>query len=301
VLARSKTGSGKTLAFAVPIIEQLTHTTKGPGALVLVPTRELAQQVVDAVMPYAKALGLTVTSVVGGMSFNRQAAELQRGIDLLVATPGRLTDHTNQRTCDLSAIEVTAIDEADRMADMGFLPQVRAILDLTPADGQRLLFSATLDGEVATLVRRYLHDPVTRAVASATAQVSTMEHHLLVVDTSAKPRVVTEIAARDGRTILFVRTKHGVDRLRRDHRGRPARRQGAERPQSRDRGVQGRPGTGAGRHGRRCPRYPRRRRQPGRARRPACRPQGLPAPRRPYGAGRRVGHGRHHGDPARAP
>jgi superfamily II DNA/RNA helicase len=150
---------------------------------------------------------------VGGMSFNRQAAELQRGIDLLVATPGRLTDHTNQRTCDLSAIEVTAIDEADRMADMGFLPQVRAILDLTPADGQRLLFSATLDGEVATLVRRYLHDPVTRAVASATAQVSTMEHHLLVVDTSAKPRVVTEIAARDGRTILFVRTKHGVDRL----------------------------------------------------------------------------------------
>jgi superfamily II DNA/RNA helicase len=180
---------------------------------VLVPTRELAQQVVDAVAPYAKALGLTVTSVVGGMSFNRQAGELQRGIDLLVATPGRLTDHTNQRTCDLSAIEVTAIDEADRMADMGFLPQVRAILDLTPTDGQRLLFSATLDGEVATIVRRYLHDPVTRAVASSTSQVETMEHHLLVVDTAAKPRVVTEIAARDGRTILFVRTKHGVDRL----------------------------------------------------------------------------------------
>jgi len=216
LLGRGQTGSGKTLAFGLALLSRLAGDraqARRPRGLVLVPTRELAQQVVDAVMPYAKALGLTVTSVVGGMSFNRQAAELQRGIDLLVATPGRLTDHTNQRTCDLSAIEVTAIDEADRMADMGFLPQVRAILDLTPADGQRLLFSATLDGEVATLVRRYLHDPVTRAVASATAQVSTMEHHLLVVDTSAKPRVVTEIAARDGRTILFVRTKHGVDRL----------------------------------------------------------------------------------------
>jgi superfamily II DNA/RNA helicase len=216
LLGRGQTGSGKTLAFGLALLSRLAGDRaqpRRPRGLVLVPTRELAQQVVDAVVPYAKALGLTVTSVVGGMSFNRQAAELQRGIDLLVATPGRLTDHTNQRTCDLSAVEVTAIDEADRMADMGFLPQVRAILDLTPADGQRLLFSATLDGEVATLVRRYLHDPVTRAVASSTAQVETMEHHLLHVDTAAKPRVVTEIAARDGRTILFVRTKHGVDRL----------------------------------------------------------------------------------------
>ena len=182
LLGRGQTGSGKTLAFGLALLSRLAGDraqARRPRGLVLVPTRELAQQVVDALMPFAKALGLTVTSVVGGMSFNRQAAELQRGIDLLVATPGRLTDHTNQRTCDLSAIEVTAIDEADRMADMGFLPQVRAILDLTPADGQRLLFSATLDGEVATLVRRYLHDPVTRSVASATAQVSTMEHHLL--------------------------------------------------------------------------------------------------------------------------
>ena len=216
LLGRGQTGSGKTLAFGLALLSRLNGgraQARRPRGLVLVPTRELAQQVVDAVLPYAKALGLTVTSVVGGMSFNRQAAELQRGVDLLVATPGRLTDHTNQRTCDLSAVEITAIDEADRMADMGFLPQVRAILDLTPTDGQRLLFSATLDGEVATLVGRYLHDPVTRAVASATAQVETMEHHLLVVDTVAKPRVVTEIAARDGRTILFVRTKHGVDRL----------------------------------------------------------------------------------------
>ena len=163
--------------------------------------------------PYAKALGLTVTSVVGGMSFNRQAAELQRGVDLLVATPGRLTDHTNQRTCDLSARRGHRDRRGRPDGRHGVPAPGPRILDLTPPDGQRLLFSATLDGEVATLVRRYLHDPVTRAVASATAQIETMEHHLLVVDTTAKPRVVTEIAARDGRTILFVRTKHGVDRL----------------------------------------------------------------------------------------
>ena len=216
LLGRGQTGSGKTLAFGLAMLARLDGRRARPGrprGLVLVPTRELAQQVVAAVAPFAKALGLTVTSVVGGMSFHRQAAELQRGVDLLVATPGRLTDHTTQRTCDLSDVEVTALDEADRMADMGFLPQVRAILDLTPGDGQRLLFSATLDAAVATLVRRYLHDPVTRAVASPTGQVETMEHHLLVVAADAKPRVVAEIAARDGRTILFVRTKHGVDRL----------------------------------------------------------------------------------------
>ncbi len=216
LLGRGQTGSGKTLAFGLALLFRLAGSrsqARTPRGLVLVPTRELATQVVDALAPFAKALGLTVTSVVGGMSFNRQASELSRGIDLLVATPGRLTDHTTQRTCDLSQVMITAIDEADRMADMGFLPQVRKILDLTPADGQRLLFSATLDGDVGTLVRQYLTDPVTRSVASATAQVETMEHHVLIVDTSSKPRVVTEIAARDGRTILFVRTKHGVDRL----------------------------------------------------------------------------------------
>jgi superfamily II DNA/RNA helicase len=180
---------------------------------VLVPTRELAQQVVDALQPFAAALGLRTSAVVGGLSFTRQADALARGIDLLVATPGRLTDHTTQGTCDLSAVAVTALDEADRMADMGFLPQVRAILDRTPDDGQRLLFSATLDGDVDALVRRYLHEPVTRAVAPAKAPVGTMDHHVLMVDAAAKQRVVTEVAARDGRTILFVRTKHGVDRL----------------------------------------------------------------------------------------
>ena len=216
LLGRGQTGSGKTLAFGLAVLSRLAggraHARR-PRGLVLVPTRELAQQVVDALAPFASALGLSTACVVGGMSFHRQAAELQRGVDVLVATPGRLTDHTTQRTCDLSEVEITAIDEADRMADMGFLPQVRAILDLTPAGGQRMLFSATLDGDVGVLVRRYLTDPVTRSIASATAQVETMEHHLLHVDDAEKPRVVTEIAAREGRTILFVRTKHGADRL----------------------------------------------------------------------------------------
>jgi superfamily II DNA/RNA helicase len=216
LLGRGQTGSGKTLAFGLALLSRLAGgraRSRQPRGLVLVPTRELAQQVDDALAPFARALRLSTAVVVGGLSFNRQAAELQRGVDLVVATPGRLTDHTDQRTCDLSQIEVTVLDEADRMSDMGFLPQVRRILNLTPSGGQRLLFSATLDGEVGALVRQYLSDPVTRAVASATAQVATMDHHVLLVDPSAKARVVTEFAARDGRTILFARTKHGVDRL----------------------------------------------------------------------------------------
>jgi superfamily II DNA/RNA helicase len=216
LLGRGQTGSGKTLAFGLALLSRLAGgraRPRQPRGLVLVPTRELAQQVADALAPFAKALGLSTAVVVGGLSFHRQAAELQRGVDLVVATPGRLTDHTTQHTCDLSQVAVTALDEADRMSDMGFLPQVRAILNLTPPDGQRLLFSATLDGEVGALVRQYLTDPVTRSVASATAQVATMDHHVLLVDPQAKPRIATEVAARDGRTILFARTKHGVDRL----------------------------------------------------------------------------------------
>src|SRR5689334_5240175 len=216
LLGRGQTGSGKTLAFGLALLSRLAGgraAPRRPRGLVLVPTRELAQQVVEALAPFAAALGLTTTVVVGGLSFHRQAEALARGVDLLVATPGRLTDHLQQGTGDLSAVEVTVLDEADRMADMGFLPQVRAVLDRTPADGQRLLFSATLDADVDALVRRYLHDPVTRAVAAAVAPVDTMDHHVLLVDGETKARVVTEVAARDGRTILFVRTKHGADRL----------------------------------------------------------------------------------------
>ncbi|OLM30353.1 ATP-dependent RNA helicase [Pseudonocardia sp. Ae717_Ps2] len=216
LLGRGQTGSGKTLAFGLALLARLAGERSRPTAprgLVLVPTRELATQVVEVLKPLAKAVDLRVTDIVGGMSMNKQVAELRRGIDLLVATPGRLSDHLQQRTCDLSEVTITALDEADRMADMGFLPQVRAILDRTPADGQRLLFSATLDGDVDTLVRRHLTDPVTRSVAPPTGSVATMEHHVLVVDRDDRPRVVAEIAAREGRTILFVRTKHGADRM----------------------------------------------------------------------------------------
>ncbi|MDN5859570.1 MAG: DEAD/DEAH box helicase [Pseudonocardia sp.] len=217
LLGRGQTGSGKTLAFGLALLSRLADGPKAapqaPRGLVLVPTRELAQQVDDALAPYAAALALRTAVVVGGLSFNRQASELRRGVDLVVATPGRLTDHVQQRTVDLGAITVTAIDEADRMADMGFLPQVRAILDRTPPAGQRLLFSATLDDAVGALVTRYLTDPVTCSVAPPTGSVATMEHHLLHVEREAKARVVAEIAARDGRTLLFVRTKHGADKL----------------------------------------------------------------------------------------
>ena len=216
LLGRGQTGSGKTLAFGLAVLARLAgerSRPRRPRGLVLVPTRELATQVMDALQPFAKALGLSAATVVGGMSFNRQSSELQRGVDVLVATPGRLADHLDQGTCALGDVTITAIDEADRMADMGFLPQVRRILDQTPSDGQRLLFSATLDGDVRTLVLRYLTDPVTRSVAPSTGAVATMEHHLLHVDELAKNRVVAEIAAREGRTIMFVRTKHGADRL----------------------------------------------------------------------------------------
>jgi len=216
LLGRGQTGSGKTLAFGLAVLARLAgerSRPRRPRGLVLVPTRELATQVLDALVPFTKALGLSAAAVVGGMSFNRQAGELQRGVDVLVATPGRLADHLDQGTCGLGDVTITAIDEADRMADMGFLPQVRRILDQTPSDGQRLLFSATLDGDVRALVLRYLTDPVTRSIAPPTGAVATMEHHLLHVDELAKNRVVAEIAAREGRTIMFVRTKHGADRL----------------------------------------------------------------------------------------
>ncbi|HEY1575052.1 MAG TPA: DEAD/DEAH box helicase [Pseudonocardiaceae bacterium] len=217
VLGRAATGSGKTLAFGLPMLARLAESgsarPKRPRALVLVPTRELAAQIADALTPYARALGLWCRIVVGGASFTRQVDALRRGVDLLIATPGRLSDHVRQGTCYLDDIAITALDEADQMADMGFLPQVRDILDLIDQHGQRLLFSATLDRDVDSLVRQYLHDPVTHSVAPAVASIATMEHHLLVVSAQDKPGVVAEMAARDGRTIMFVRTKHHVDRL----------------------------------------------------------------------------------------
>ncbi|MGH3492271.1 MAG: DEAD/DEAH box helicase, partial [Sciscionella sp.] len=216
VLGRGQTGSGKTLAFGLALLTRLAGAKAKPlrpRGLVLVPTRELAMQVADALMPFAKAEGLWCRVVVGGTSFPRQADALRRGVDLLIATPGRLSDHVRQGTCVLSDVQYTTLDEADQMADMGFLPQVRDIMDLTAGDGQRMLFSATLDRDVDKLVKQYLHNPVTHSVAPTTASVTTMDHHLLFVSPSDKQDVVTEVAARDGRTIMFVRTKHTVDRL----------------------------------------------------------------------------------------
>jgi superfamily II DNA/RNA helicase len=220
VLGRAQTGSGKTLAFGLALLTRLHKGKPRPGrprGLVLVPTRELAMQVTEALMPLAKSLGLWCRTVVGGMSFGKQTEQLERGIDLLIATPGRLSDHVRQGTCVLDDVRFVTLDEADQMADMGFLPQVRAILDLVPA-GQRMLFSATLDRDVAALVDNYLTDPVTHSVSPATATVSTMDHHLLLVSREDKPAVVAEMAARDGRTIMFLRTKHHVDRLTRQLR-----------------------------------------------------------------------------------
>ncbi|MFD6392877.1 DEAD/DEAH box helicase [Nocardia sp. NPDC055029] len=223
VLGRGPTGSGKTLAFGLPMLARLTGASAKPGrprGLVLVPTRELATQIERALDEAALSLGLRVASVVGGAPIKRQADRLARGVDLLIATPGRLDDLIKQRAADLSDVTITALDEADHMADMGFLPQVTRLLDRTPKDGQRLLFSATLDGDVDKLVKRYLNNPVTHSTAPAEASVTTMTHHLLYVrDKNIKRTVATEIAARDGLTIMFVRTKHGADRLAKQLRG----------------------------------------------------------------------------------
>ena len=216
VLGRAQTGSGKTLAFGLAMLARLADgkaRPKRPRALVLVPTRELAMQVADSLTPLAKSLGLWCRTAVGGMAFTRQADALSRGVDLLIATPGRLSDHVRQGTASLGDCNFIALDEADQMADMGFMPQVREILDLTPPGGQRLLFSATLDGDVNRLVKQYLTDPVTHSVAPSTASVTTMDHHVLQVSHQDKQDVITQIGAREGRTIMFVRTKHHVDRL----------------------------------------------------------------------------------------
>jgi superfamily II DNA/RNA helicase len=216
VLGRGQTGSGKTLAFGLPVLSQLAGRRAEPMrplALVLVPTRELAMQVHDALEGLGRSVGLRMKVVVGGTSFPKQVDALRRGVEVLVATPGRLADLIRQGTCSLENVEIAILDEADHMADMGFLPAVSELLDMVKPGGQRLLFSATLDRGVDGLVRKYLKDPVTHSVAPATASVDTMDHHLLLVAHDDKAAVTTEIAGRNGRTIMFVRTKHGADRL----------------------------------------------------------------------------------------
>ncbi|MCB5908281.1 DEAD/DEAH box helicase [Streptomyces pinistramenti] len=216
VLGRGRTGSGKTLAFGLALLARIAGRRaepREPLALVLVPTRELAQQVSDALAPYARSLKLRVATVVGGMSIGRQAGALRGGAEVVVATPGRLKDLIDRGDCRLRQVCVTVLDEADQMTDMGFMPQVTALLDQVGPDGQRMLFSATLDRNVDLLVRRYLTDPVVHSVDPSAGAVTTMEHHLLHVHGADKYATTTEIAARDGRVIMFLDTKHAVDKL----------------------------------------------------------------------------------------
>lgn len=218
VLGRARTGSGKTLAFALPTVAALTasgarRSPRKPRALILVPTRELANQVADAIAPLARAAGQRVTTVFGGVGQNPQVSALRNGVDVLVACPGRLEDLIGQGHVTLDAVEVSVLDEADHMADLGFLPAVRRLLDLTPAGIQRLLFSATLDNGVDVLVRRYLHQPVEHAVDPPATTISTMAHHVFTVEQSDKPAVVRELAAGQGRSLLFTRTKHAAKKL----------------------------------------------------------------------------------------
>ncbi|MGA4730925.1 DEAD/DEAH box helicase [Micromonospora taraxaci] len=217
VLGRGQTGSGKTLAFGLPLIARLATRNRArpmrPRALILVPTRELAMQVNDALLPLGKAVGIFLKTAVGGVPYDRQIDALRRGVEIIVATPGRLGDLIERGICQLDDVEVTVLDEADQMADMGFLPEVTELLAKTPANGQRLLFSATLDGDVDALVKRFMNDPVTHSTAPSTASVSTMDHHMLLIPPHEKFPVAASIAARDGRTMVFARTQLGVDRL----------------------------------------------------------------------------------------
>ncbi|RNG16706.1 DEAD/DEAH box helicase [Streptomyces botrytidirepellens] len=216
VLGRGRTGSGKTLAFGLALLARTAGQRaepRRPLGLVLVPTRELAQQVTDALAPYARALKLRLTTVVGGMAIGRQVSALRGGAEVVVATPGRLKDLIDRGDCHLNQVGITVLDEADQMADMGFMPQVTALLNQVRPEGQRMLFSATLDRNVDLLVRRYLADPVVHSVDPSAGAVTTMEHHLLHVDSADKHATTTEIAARDGRVIMFLDTKHAVDRL----------------------------------------------------------------------------------------
>ncbi|MEV0241608.1 DEAD/DEAH box helicase [Streptomyces sp. NPDC050674] len=218
VLGRGRTGSGKTLAFGLGLLVRTAGRRaqpKEPLALVLVPTRELAQQVGEALTPYAETLRLRLATVVGGMSIGRQIAALRDGAEIVVATPGRLHDIIERKGCRLGRVRITVLDEADQMCDLGFLPQVSEILDQVRSDGQRMLFSATLDHDVDQLVRRYLRDPAVHSVDPSSNAVSAIDHHVFVVHGPDRYAVTTEIAARDGRVLLFLDTKHGVDLLTR--------------------------------------------------------------------------------------
>jgi len=214
VCGKAKTGSGKTLAFGIPLLMRLGQTSPGrPGGLVLVPTRELAQQVHEVLNPLAASVGRRTVAVYGGAEIEAQSKRLKRGSDVVIATPGRLIDLIDRREVSVAAVEIVVIDEADRMADMGFLPQVDWVLRRIETVHQTMLFSATLDGDINRLVSRRLKDPVFHEVASETTTVDSMEHRFLHVHEMDKVKVAASIANNADKTILFVRTKRGADRL----------------------------------------------------------------------------------------
>lgn len=218
VLGRGRTGSGKTFGFLVPTVARLIESprrrvARRPRALILAPTRELATQIGESLQPLAHATGLTFAVIFGGVGQKPQVDKLECGVDIMIACPGRLLDLMGQKHCDLSAVEITVLDEADHMSDMGFLPMVRRILDAIPGDGQRMLFSATLDAAVDKVVKQYLHDAVTHSADPAAASVSTMEHHVLRVHKEDRFDVLRDLAAAPGRMIMFTRTKYGAKNL----------------------------------------------------------------------------------------
>ncbi len=229
VLGRGRTGSGKTYAFALPVVARLAErpSRRQPGrprALILAPTRELATQIDATVAPLAKALGLRTQTVFGGVRPGPQQQALRNGVDILVACPGRLEDLMRGGHVHLDAIEITVLDEADHMADLGFLPTVRRLLDRTPQRGQRMLFSATLDNAIDVLVKRYLSNPVVHSVDSVSSPVSQMTHHVLHVDRDSRIQIITDLTSAPGRTVVFTRTKHGAKALAKqlNARGVPA-------------------------------------------------------------------------------
>ncbi len=219
VLGRGRTGSGKTYAFLLPIVARLADgphaRSRAPRALILAPTRELVGQIDAALAPLAEAAGLTTRTVFGGVGQNPQVTALRKGADIVVACPGRLEDLIGQGHCTLDDVQVTVLDEADHMADLGFLPAVRRLLSRTPKRSQRLLFSATLDKAIDTLVKQFLHDPVTHEADSAQSPVAEMSHHVLHVDREHRVPILVDLASAPGRIIVFTRTKHGAKALAR--------------------------------------------------------------------------------------
>ena len=315
ILGRAPTGSGKTLAFGLPVLAGLRRGQSGrmapppdprrpdrstkrgrpaqPTGLVLCPTRELAEQIRRELEPLADAVDRTILAVYGGRGFGQQLKGLSDGIDLLVACPGRLIDLINQDAVDLGDVDMVVVDEADRMADMGFLPDVRKLLDQTSPDRQTMLFSATLDREVKVLVDQYQHDPVEHAVAELEPDLSQLTHRFIQVPKAERIWLTADLVTDMGSTIVFVRTRHGADRVARQLKNHGVKAApihgGRSQPRARQRAgpVHRREGAGAGGHRRRRPWYPRRRGRGCHSLRPAGRGQGLRAPFRAHRAGGR--------------